>query len=39
MICAKSRQNSPSGSEEEVKNVQEYRQKDKQTDGQPEKLT
>jgi hypothetical protein len=35
MICAKSGQNWPGGSEEEVENVKVYRQ----TDGRSEKLT
>jgi hypothetical protein len=44
MICAKSGQNWPSGSGEEVENVKVYRQTDGQTtrqmdDGQSKKLT
>jgi hypothetical protein len=34
MICAKSDQNWPSGSGEEVENVKVYRQTDRRTDGQ-----
>jgi hypothetical protein len=40
MICAKSGQNWPSGSGEEVENVKVYRQTDGQMDdGRSEKLT
>jgi hypothetical protein len=45
MICAKSDENWPSGSGEEVENVKVYRQTDRQTDNrttdnrQSEKLT